>query len=338
MPVQNLKQITKFHPPSPNPSREGRGISERILVIRFGALGDLMMCRQAFHEIREAHKDAEIALLTTPPFEKFARSMPWFDSVIAAERAPFWQVHQWLALMVRLYPFAPKRVYDLQGKFRQSIIFWLLGGSAWGPEWSGAARGCSHPRLWPPAPDMHFVGFLAAQLRRADVPEAGIADMSWLNAPLDGLHVPEKFALLIPGCSPKLIHKRWPAEKYAELAQRLKERGIASVAIGTGAEADTISALRRAAPDVVDLSGKTDLYQLAALARRAVCAIGNDTGPMHLAAAVGCPTLAILSGHTDPVWSAPYGAQTAWVKQEPIDGVSVDEVFLALTALLDRKN
>lgn len=311
---------------------------ERILVIRFGALGDLIMCRQAFHEIRQAHQGAEIALLTTPPFEKFARSMPWFDTVIAAERAPLGRMDKWAGLIARLYRFAPKRVYDLQGKLRQSIIFWLLGGSAWGPEWSGAARGCSHPRLWPPAPGMHFVDFLAAQLRRADVPEALPADLSWLDAPLDGFHLPEKFALLIPGCSPKLMHKRWPAENYAALAERLQGQGIASLAIGTKAEAETIAALQRGAPAVIDLSGKTDLYQIAALARRAVCTIGNDTGPMHLAAAVGSPTLAVLSGHTDPVWSAPYGPKTAWVKHDPIDGVSVDEVFLALTALLDRKN
>jgi ADP-heptose:LPS heptosyltransferase len=151
-----------------------------------------------------------------------------------------------------------------------------------------------------------------------------------------GLEFPEPFALLIPGCSPQLLHKRWPAEYYAALALRLKERGIASVAIGTKTEADTIAALRKAAPDVIDLCGQTNLYQIAALARRTTCVVGNDTGPMHLAAAVGAPTLAVLSGHTDPVWSAPYGPVTAWAKRDPIANLGVDEVFLALTALLDR--
>jgi ADP-heptose:LPS heptosyltransferase len=306
---------------------------ERILVIRFGALGDLVMCRQAFHEIRQAHKDAEIALLTTPPFESFARSMPWFDMVIAAERAPAWRIDAWAALIARLYRFAPRRVYDLQGKFRQSVIFNLLGGPLWGPEWSGAAKGCSHPRLWPPAPDMHFVDFLAVQLRRAGVPTSSQANLSWLDAPLDGFTLPERFALLIPGCSPQLPHKRWPAENYAQLALRLKTRGIASIAIGTAIEADTVAAIRKDAPDVVDLCGKTNLHQIAALARCAACVIGNDTGPMHLAAAVGTPTLAVLSGHTDPVWSAPYGPVTAWVKRDPLMELDVDEVFLAISKL-----
>lgn len=305
---------------------------ERILVIRFGALGDLIMCRQAFYEIRAAHPDAKIALLTTPPFADFARSMPWFDTVLSAARAPMARIDQWAALMAHLYRFAPRRVYDLQGKFRQNIMYWLMGGSLWGPEWSGAAPGCSHPRLWPPAPDMHFVDFLAAQLRRAYVPPASPADMSWLNEQLS-FPLPEKFALLIPGCSPKLMHKRWPAERYAELANRLKERGIDCVAIGTNTEADTIAAVCKAAPHVMNLCGQTNLHQIAALARRATCTIGNDTGPMHLAAAVGSPTLAVLSSHTNPVWSAPYGPKTAWVKSNTIADVTVDEVLLALKAI-----
>jgi ADP-heptose:LPS heptosyltransferase len=306
---------------------------ERILVIRFGALGDIIMCRQAFHEIRQVHKDAEIILLTTPPFEALAKTMPWFDRVIAAERASALHIHKWVDLTLQLSHFAPHRVYDLQGKFRQTIMYMLLGGPLWGPEWSGAAPGCSHPRLWPPQSNMHFVDFLAAQLRHANVPAAPPADLSWLDAPLDTFTLPEKFALLIPGCSPQLLHKRWPAENYAELAKRLQQNGITSIAIGTKTEANTIAALRKQVPDVIDFCGQTNLYQLAALARRTTCTIGNDTGPMHLAAAVGSPTLAILSGHTNPVWSAPYGTKTAWVKADPIAKVNTDEVFLALTKL-----
>jgi ADP-heptose:LPS heptosyltransferase len=130
-----------------------------------------------------------------------------------------------------------------------------------------------------------------------------------------------------------LLHKRWPASHYAELAKRLQARGIASVAIGTKTEADTIAAIRQDAPEVIDLCGQTNLYQIAALARHAACTIGNDTGPMHLAAAVGSPTLAVLSGHTNPVWSAPYGPVTGWAKRDPIADLPVDEVFLALQKL-----
>lgn len=307
---------------------------EGILVIRFGALGDLIMCRQAFHEIREEHKGAEIALLVSKEYEEFAKTMPWFDKIIVAERGPFWEYKKWLDLMTQLYDFRPKRVYDLQGKFRQNVIYWLMGGAVIGPEWSGAATGCSHPRPWPPAPQMHFMDFLAAQLRSAGVPETrDNADLFWLDAPIMGLKLPKQYALIIPGCSPKLIHKRWPAAKYAEVAVKLKEQGIDVIAIGTKTEAETIAEIKKLAPDVIDMSGQTTLNELGALAQRAVYTIGNDTGPVHLAAAVGSPTVAILSSHTDPVWSAPHGPKTAWIKSNKIEEVTVDEVFLALKKL-----
>ena len=310
-------------------------MKERILVIRIGALGDIVMCTQAFADIRAAHPDAEIALLTTPAFEKFTRSMPWFDDIIAADRAPMWRIDKWLNLVARLYRFAPRRVYDLQGKFRQSVLFMLLGGPLWGPEWSGAAPGCSHPRLWPPKPAMHFSDFIAAQLRLANVPAAAPKDMSWLDASLDGFNLPAKFALLIPGSSPKLLGKRWPVENYAELARRLKEeRGLECIAIGSAAEADTVNALCALRPDILNLCGKTSLHQIAALARRATCVIGNDTGPLHIAAVVGAPALAIMSRHTKPLWSRPYGPKTNWVKRDNVAEIDVNEVMVTLDKLL----
>lgn len=307
---------------------------ERILVIRFGALGDLIMCRQAFHEIREEHKDAEIVLLTSPAYESFAKSMPWFNSVITAERASAVKINVWLKLIQQLYKFSPNRVYDLQGKFRQNVIYFLLGGPLFGPEWSGSAPGSSHPRPWPPGKKMHFVDFLAAQLRKAGVPASPIpADTTWLDAAIVDQTLPPKYALLIPGCSPQLLHKRWPAHKYADLAKQLRDQGIESIAIGTKTEASTIAELCKLAPDVINFCGKTTLYEIAGLAQKATYVIGNDTGPVHLAAAVKAPTLAILSSHTNPVWSAPYGKNTGWVKSDKIEDVRVDEVLLALKKL-----
>ena len=162
---------------------------ERILVIRLGALGDLVFCFQSFHEIRLAHPDAEIALLTRAPFAAFAQALPWFDRVIIDTHPTFAQPLEWIGLAKEIKRFAPTRVYDLQGKRRQTIVYALLGG-AWGTEWSGAAPACKFPRVWPPTPNMHFTDFLAAQLRGAGVPAALPPELSFLDAPV------EKFAML----------------------------------------------------------------------------------------------------------------------------------------------
>ena len=309
---------------------------ERILVIRLGALGDLVLCFQAFHEIRCAHPGARIALLTMPAYAEFARQMPWFDEVIVDERAPWFDAGRGLDLVRRVRAFAPTRVYDLQGKLRQSILYILLGGGR-ACEWSGAAPFCSHPRLWPPDPAMHFTDFLAAQMRAANVPQQESPDLGWMDADLGEIKLPERFVVVIPSCASGRDYKRWPVRYFAELAQRLHREGIASIAIGTRADHGLAVTMRGFAPHLIDMTGRTSLPQLATLMRRSIAVIGNDTGPTHLAAALGIPTLALLSERVNPVWSAPKGSHAAFVQGSPMSMLGVDKVSLALMPLLPHK-
>ncbi len=316
---------------------EAQERSERILVIRLSALGDIVLCFQAFHEIRLAHPNAKIALLTMPAFAGFARSMPWFDEVLIDERAPAWRLDAWWSLVASVRRFNPTRVYDLQGKRRQNILFALTGGP-FGREWSGAAPFGSHGRMEPPPTDIHFTDFVADQLRRAGVPPAPPFDLGWLDAPLDGLTLPPRYIVTVPGCGAGRDYKRWPVERYAELARRFQARGIGAVAIGTATDVETIAALRSLAPEVVDLGGRTSLLQLGSLARRSVGVVGNDSGPTHLMAAVGAPTLALISERVNAVWSAPRGLRARGLQGRPLAALGVDEVLLALDALLDKNS
>ena len=306
---------------------------ERILVIRLGALGDLILCFQAFHEIRAANPQAEIALLTMPAFQEFAASMPWFDRVIMDERPPLSDIKACLELVRRVRDFAPTRVYDLQGKLRQNLLFYALGGPR-ACEWSGAARMCSHPRLWPPQDGMHFTDFIAAQLRFAGVPEQPLVDLDWLQAPVEGGTVPERFVVVVPSCAVGREYKRWPVRYYAELIQRLRRDGIEAIIVGTRADHGLAMTMRGFAPHLIDATGKTTLPQLASLMRQSLAVIGNDTGPTHLAAAAGAKTLALMSGKVNPVWSAPKGPFVTWLQGEPMSMLSVDKVSLALEPLL----
>ncbi len=301
-------------------------MQERILIIRLGALGDLVLCFQAFQSIRDAHPNAEIAILTMPAFADFAKQMPWFNRVIVDSRAPGWRIDEWIKMARNVRDFAPTRVYDLQGKFRQTILYALLGGPK-GPEWSGAAPGCSHPRLWPPVEGMHYTDFVAAQLRRADVKMAKEVHLSWLEAPLDKFRLPSKFVLLIPGCAPERSYKRWPPGRYSDLATKLRADDIYSVAIGTAHDSQVIHEIVEHTDDVINLCGQTSLGQVAALARRSDGVVGNDTGPTHLAAAVGAKTMALLSEHVNPAWSAPRGPQATWMQGDPLSGLSVEDVL-----------
>ncbi len=307
--------------------------AERIMVIRLGALGDLTLCFRAFQSIRSAHKDARIAILTQPAFAGFAGSMPWFDEVLADTRPPAWRIGEWRRLIARARKFAPTRVYDLQGKPRQSFLYMALGGALAGPEWSGAAPFCSHPRPWPPQEGMHYTDFVAAQLLSAGVEQVAesAVEKDWLSESVEEFLLPEKYALLIPGCAPNRSYKRWHPAKYAALADRLKEKGVACVAIGTGHDTAAIREITALSENVADLSGRTTLKQVAELARRAVAVIGNDTGPTHLAAAAGGRVIALMSEKVNPVWSAPKGSDARWIQGRPLRDLAVEEAWTAVS-------
>ncbi|MGB4100593.1 MAG: glycosyltransferase family 9 protein [Alphaproteobacteria bacterium] len=304
--------------------------SHRILVIRLGALGDLTLCAPAFQAIREVHPRADITLLTQPAWVDFTRSMPWFDHIIADVRPNAGQIDAWMGLRRRLRAANIDRVYDLQGKLRQDVLFWLLGGPWSGIGWSGAALGCKFPRPWPPEPSWHFTDFIAAQLKVVGVTVPDYADWSWLDAPVDAFALPEKFILIIPGCAPERPEKRWPAAAFAEVVRHYMAQGVAAVMIGTRVDGDALSALQKLAPGIIDLGARTSLAQIAAIARRAQAVVGNDTGPTHLAGAVGAPTLTLFADTVNPVWSRPRGLNTAYLQGKPLGALTPAQVLQSL--------
>jgi ADP-heptose:LPS heptosyltransferase len=105
------------------------------------------------------------------------------------------------------------------------------------------------------------------------------------------------------------------------------------VLIGGPAEADVLAAIAAACPDARNLCGRTDFGQIADLARGAVAAVGNDTGPMHLIAATGCPTLTLFSDESDPARCAPRGRATMVLRRPALPDLPVDAVVRALARL-----
>ncbi|AHJ62091.1 ADP-heptose--LPS heptosyltransferase [Granulibacter bethesdensis] len=305
---------------------------ERILVIKHGAFGDLVQALDAFHAIRLHHPAAWITLLTAPAYRGLTSLIPWFDDVVFDPRPAWWRLD---ALLLRRQWFRRmrfQRVYDLQCSSRTARYFALIPHRE-RPEWIGAARGASHPN-----PDFSTGTFsnrdkMAAQLRTAGLPPPSPAPMDWLDANIDALALPPRFALLIPGCSPHLPWKRWPAPGYAALAKALEQQGLSSVAVGTEADRDAIRAIRQQFPALIDLAGRTSLPALAAVARRSALTVGNDTGATFLASALGTPTLMLMSAHTDPVISAPWGQDACWIKRDDLSTLPPEDVLTALPAI-----
>ncbi|WP_424813771.1 glycosyltransferase family 9 protein [Roseococcus sp. YIM B11640] len=297
---------------------------ERILVIKLAALGDFVQAFRPFAAIRAHHPAAEITLLTTPPFAGLAKASPWFDHVWSDGRPSWLDPRGLWGLARRLRHAAFARVYDLQTSRRSSRYRFFVGAGA---EWSGIARGASHPDADPLRDQLHTVERQEGQLRAAGITSFPEPDLAWLDADLQSLNLPAEFALILPGASPLRPGKRWPAERFGELAARIP---LPAVICGVSSEKTLAEQIQARSPRAIDLTGRTSLLQLGAIARRARWAIGNDSGPTHLAAAAGCPTLAIFGGESDPKLCAPRGAHARFLRHIPIGELSVDEVLQAL--------
>lgn len=301
---------------------------ENILVIKLGALGDIILAMDAFHAIRMRHPLARITLLTRAPFATLAEKMPWFDEVIRDPNPKLLQVRKWLALRTTLRAGGYSRVYDLQGNDRTGFYFKLIGPHR--PEWCGTVKGCSHRRHDHRRDPVPAAERLLRFLESVDVPRAGSADLSWLTGPVDTLGLPENFVMFIPGCAPQHPHKRWPASHYAQLAQMLAGQSLATVAVGTAVDRQAIDEIRASAPFVISLAGKTDIGQLAEVARRSKGVVGNDTGPIHIAAVTGAPTLVLMSGKTDPARMTPHGSDVGWLRCEDLADLAPEEVLKSI--------
>jgi ADP-heptose:LPS heptosyltransferase len=301
---------------------------ERILVIKLAALGDFVQAFGPFAAIRNHHPEAEITLLTTPPYAELARLTPWFDRIWTDGR-PRWidLPHVW-RLARKLRRGGWSRVYDLQTSGRSSRYRLFTG---FGPDWSGIGWGASHPHANPMREVMHTLEKQREQLEMAGITEFPVPDLSFLDADISGFGLPERFALLIPGASATRPGKRWAAERFGELAAGFE---VPAVVVGSRAESALAEAVRKGAPAAIDLTGRTSYAALAAVARRAAFAVGNDTGPTHLVAATGCPTLALFGGESDPSLCAPRGRQVAVLRHVPLRALGVEEVRAALAGLL----
>jgi ADP-heptose:LPS heptosyltransferase len=296
-------------------------LPHRLLVIRLGALGDMVLSFAAFAAIRAQHPGADITLLTTAPFADLARRAPWFDRVAVDAKPAWWNAAGVLRLARQLRGF--DLVYDLQTSSRSSRYFTLAGR----PRWSGIARGCALPHANPRRDFMHTLERQREQLAMAGITQAPAPDLNWLRGM--GFDLPQPYALLIPGAAPHRPAKRWPVARYAALARILAGRGIAPVVIGSGAERDLAAAI----PDAIDLVGRTAIADIAELARGAVIAVGNDTGPMHLATAIGCPSVVLFSAESDPALTAPRGPGGAWptvLRSADLADLPVERVAAAL--------
>jgi len=282
------------------PSAAAPDRPRRILIIKLGAFGDFFLTQTVFAAIRRHHAGDRLSLLTIPSLAPLARLSGLFDEVLEDPRERSLSAYLAVRRILRAGRF--DRVYDLQAQARTDRYFYLLFPGPW-PEWSGTARGASHPDRYEGRRRAQVRERYSRQLAPFGIVPDAVPDLSWLDADIARFGIATPFALLVPGSSPGRPDKRWPMRRYAEVATALAARGVTPVVIGTAIEAELAQSIVEICPRTIDLTDRTSVPELGALAREAWAAVGNDTGPTHLIAAVGCPTVAVFSDVSNPIHS-----------------------------------
>ena len=298
----------------------------RILVIKHGALGDMVQGFDSFAGLRAGRPEAKITLLTSPPFSGLMNMTPWFDEVVEDRRRPVFDVPQLLRIRALLHQ-EWEMIVDLQCSRRTSRYHRFLTPS--GTRWLGTSSGASDP--YPDFTGVNNVERMKVAAKMAGGAGSVTAQLDWLASAKASIS--KQAVVLVPGCSPAKPSKRWPAAHFAAVARELMASGRDVAIVGTAADRDAADLVIAEAPGCTDMVGKTDLASLTTLFASAHAVIGNDTGPVFLAAKTGVPTLMVMGQDTDPDMSAPTGAKSGWVRQDRIEDVTPQAVLDTLRHL-----
>ena len=316
----------------------------KILLIKLSAIGDVVHTIPVLNKLRRRYPDAQIDWLVSSTIAEFLGPHPAITNVIEFVREDWakpWRpasLANSARLAGRLRAAKYDLVVDLQGQLRSGLLALATGApvrigfgkpiarrweelsrklpdEARKHAWQGAREGSwlAYSNVIPlPSLEVHAVDRYLAVGPMLGLDD-GAADFSFpipreatdrIDALLHYYDIANaKLVALAPGTIWET--KQWQSEGFAEVARHFLQKGFAVTLIGAPREhalCDTVAAL---APGAINLAGETTLPELAALIRRSAICVTNNSGPMHLAVALGRPVVSIF-GPTNPMWAGPY--------------------------------
>jgi lipopolysaccharide heptosyltransferase I len=295
----------------------------RVLIIKPSAIGDVVHTLPVLNLVRRRWPEAHVAWLVTPACAGLLDEHPQLDEVIRFERKRFGEGWKKPSAAVGLFRFARELrakqfdlVIDLQGLFRSGWLAWQTRA----PVRVGFANARELAPLFYThrvpidTPEQHAVdrylavaGALGCGREPVEFHFAATRDQD-RHVIADLLKDESPYAVLLPGTN--WATKRWPVEHFAALVAPLRERfGLRTVVAGSSADRELASRMNGA----LDVTGATTLSQLVALLRGASLVVANDSGPMHIASALGRP-LVTPYGPTSPIRTGPYARMDTVVR------------------------
>jgi heptosyltransferase-3 len=308
---------------SSNPASKDPDAVRHILLVTLSNIGDAVMTTPVMEALHGMHPQAVMDIVADPRSSELFTHCPYRDHVIHRDKQQGWRGS--LALVHELR----RRHYDLIVDLRTDGLAWLLRSrqrltrqGTRCPQGHAVERhmdvirrhvgttGIPPTRLWLDGREQEFA-------RRA---LAGLPGRRWLA--------------LGPGA--RWEPKRWPPVQFRELVLSRREDFDAVVLLGSAADKDSCRSIAEGLSlPCLDLAGRTSLLETAALLSHMRLFIGNDSGPGHLAAAVGIPTLTLF-GPGEPQRYRPWNPRGRWLQSpnRDIRALQVSHVADALTELL----
>jgi heptosyltransferase I len=290
-----------------------------ILIVKLSAIGDVIHALPVAQALKATFPQARLSWVVERAAFELVANHPYIDEVILFEKVRCRSLTGMaLYLPVLLRGLRRRRfdlALDLQGLLKSGLIAYLSGAPErlvycnarelsdrlsrriCGPNQHGHIVEQYLDVVWALGGTVTAVDF-GIRFSDAEVQSAQaiLADHGWQGKP---------YIALIPGAN--WPNKRWPTGYFAQLAELLYQQGITSLITGGPDDVALAEEINNAANvPVLNLTGQTSLKQLAWVLQKARVTVGGDTGPMHLAVAVGTPTVALM-GPTDINRNGPYG-------------------------------
>jgi heptosyltransferase III len=307
-------------------------LRHKLAIIRLRSLGDTLLMTPTLDALQQWRPELKIAVAVEPRFVPVLARNPAVEQII---EVPAGALGRWRAL-AGLRAFKPETAVGLHGG---STAAWLarLSGAPARVTFEGLRHRWAYNHLTPPqAPpegraQLHTVEHVASLFHTLGMPREELGPLrifpraearAAVRKRLAQRGVMGAYALL--NTEAREAGMRWPLELFQALAARLRsERGMASVACSAG-------------PGVpipgVTLVGGTTVEELIALEAEAALVIGNDGGPIHIAAALAKSVVALYSTTNVPVWS-PWRTRSRTLQATPIGAISVDQVLGAVDSI-----
>ena len=330
----------------------------KILVVKLRAVGDVLLSTIVLRNLRKGYPSARIDFLTEPPARDVVRRNPDVDEVLCYDRAQDWGPG--LVQMVRRRSY--DLVIDLFGNPRTALVT-RLSGARYRVGYRFRGRTYAYTIVVEPrGSEVHNTEFNLDALRAigVDIVDRNLyfplapEEERFVGEFLGGVQRDSGFTVAL-NTGGGWYTKRWPLERFATLADRLVDEHGARIVLPWGpGQREEVEFVRAAMRRESFIPPATTLGQLAALLKNMSMVITNDSGPMHLAAAVGTPVLGIY-GPTNPLLQGPYGMNHLVVRNEGVSclgcnltkcpighpcmlDLDVETVFRAAEALITKNN